>query len=73
MAMIPLAEYARRLGKARNAVYHKYLNGTFKTAKKMGRDIWIDEDEPYIDARVTSGNYIGVRKHYYKPKKRESD
>lgn len=73
MAMIPLAEYARRLGKARNTVYHKYLNGTFRTARKMGRDIWIDEDEPYIDARVTSGNYIGVHQHYYKPKKRKSD
>ena len=67
MAMITLKEYAERLGKPRSTVYRKYMNGYLKTAKKMGRDIWIDEDEPYTDARVKSGNYIGVRKRYYTP------
>lgn len=72
MAMIPLAEYAKRIGKSRNTVYHKYLNGTFKTAQKMGRDIWIDEDEPYTDQRIKSGNYIDWKYGYrYQKQRRE--
>ena len=62
MAMIPLAEYAARHGKLRNTVYRKYQYGSFKTARKMGRDIWIDEDEPYDDKRIKSGRYIDWRK-----------
>lgn len=59
MAMITLKEYAARLGKPRNTVYRKYQNGYLKTAVKMGRDIWIDENEPYTDARIKSGKYVG--------------
>ena len=59
MAMITLKEYAERLGKPRNTVYRKYQNGYLKTAVKKGRDIWIDENEPYTDARIKSGKYIG--------------
>lgn len=73
MAMIPLAEYARRLGKPRNSVYHKYQNGYLKTAVKMGRDIWVDENEPYIDGRVKTGKYIGFRYGYqYQKQRREA-
>lgn len=61
MAMITLKEYAQRLGKPRNTVYRKYENGGLKTARKMGRDIWVDEDEPYIDARVRTGRYVNWR------------
>lgn len=64
MAMITLKEYAERLGKARAVVYQKYQRGGFKTAEKRGRDIWIDEDEPYIDERVKSGKFIGWRYGY---------
>lgn len=64
MAMIPLKEYAARLGKDRAVVYQKYKRGGFKTAEKRGRDIWLDENEPYIDERVKSGKYIGFRYGY---------
>lgn len=63
MAKITLAEYAQRIGKPRSTVYRKYQNGHLK-AEKMGRDIWIEEDEPYVDARVKSGRFVGWRKKY---------
>lgn len=64
MALIPLIEYGRRHGKERHTVFKKYQRGGFKTAQKIGRDILIDEDEPYIDARVKNGKYVGWRYGY---------
>ncbi len=61
MAMITLKEYAERLGKNPVIVRQKALRGTFKTAVKRGRDWWIDEDEPYEDARIKTGEYIDFR------------
>lgn len=72
MGLITLKEYSARIGKERSVVYQKYQRGGFKTAVKMGRDIWIDEDEPYIDERVKSGKYVGWRKMYdYQKRYRE--
>lgn len=65
MAIITLKEYAERHGKQPVIVRQKALRGGFRTAKKLGRDWFIDEDEPYIDERVTSGKYVG------KPRKRK--
>ena len=64
MALITLKEYSERIGKDRSIVYNKYRRGGFKTAVKLGRDIWIDEDEQYIDERVKSGKYIGWHKDF---------
>ena len=64
MAMITLKEYSERIGKERSIVYNKYKRGGFETAVKKGRDIWIDEDEPYIDNRVKTGKYVGWRKDF---------
>lgn len=64
MAMITLKEYAARIGKDRAIVYQKYQRGGFKTAEKRGRDIWLDENEPYIDGRVKSGKFVGWRYGY---------
>ena len=61
MALIPLKEYAERLGKNPVTARQKALRGGFKTAQKMGRDWFIDEDEPYEDNRIKSGDYIGFR------------
>ena len=61
MALIPLKEYAERLGKNPVTARQKALRGGFKTAKKMGRDWFIEEDEPYEDNRIKSGDYIGFR------------
>lgn len=62
MALITLKEYAERIGKPRDTVYHKAIRGGFKTARKLGRDWFIDEDEPYGDRRIKSGNYRNWRK-----------
>ena len=62
MAMITLREYAERHGKEPVSVRQKAQRGGFQTAQKLGRDWIIDEDEPYIDGRVTSGKYQGWRK-----------
>lgn len=64
MAIISLKEYAIRHGKSPVSVRQKALRGNFRTAQKVGRDWVIDENEPYIDERVTSGKYVG------KPRKR---
>lgn len=62
MSMIPLKEYAERLGKNPQVVYQKAARGTFRTAKKIGRQWFIEETEPYNDSRVTSGKYVGLRR-----------
>ena len=62
MAKIPLKDYAEKIGKSRTSCYNKYKRGGFQSAVKLGRDIWIDEDEPFLDDRITSGKYIGFRK-----------
>ena len=53
MAMILLREYAKKHGKTANAMRIKAERGNFKTAKKFGRDWFIDENEPLIDLRYT--------------------
>ena len=62
MALISLVEYAERHGKSRTTVQQKAKRGGFRTAQKIGRNWVIDENEPYEDNRVTSGNYIDWRK-----------
>lgn len=71
MARITLKDYALRLGKDTVAVRHKAQRGGFHTAEKFGRDWTIDEDEPYIDKRVTSGAYAGWREKFQKEGKIE--
>lgn len=62
MAMIPLTEYAKRHGRNPVTCRQKALRGGFQTARKIGRDWMIDEDEPCTDLRVKSGKYVGARK-----------
>ena len=61
VGMISLKEYAERHGKAPVSVRQKAARGGFKTAQKIGRDWVIDENEPYDDKRIQSGDYIGFR------------
>jgi hypothetical protein len=49
--LIPILEYAKMHNKALRTVQQKAKLGNFKTAKKIGRDWFIDRDEPYIDYR----------------------
>lgn len=53
MAMILLREYAKKHGKTANALRIKAERGNFKTAKKYGRDWFIDENEPLVDLRYS--------------------
>lgn len=62
MAMITLKEYAERHGKDNSNLGRMAKQGRFKTAIKMGRDWFIDENEPFVDTRIKSGKYIGWRK-----------
>lgn len=48
--LIPLAEYARRLGKTHQTVRQKVTRGNLK-AQKIGKTWMIEEDEPYDDLR----------------------
>jgi len=63
MAMILLNEYAKKHGRHPSTVIRKVKRGTLKTAKKIGWQWFIDEDEPYIDHRIKSGKYVGWRKY----------
>lgn len=55
--MIPLKEYALRLNKSPDNARHLAQRGSFNTAQKLGRDWFVDEDEPWPDRRVKSGAY----------------
>lgn len=61
MALITLKEYALRHGRDPVVMRQKAIRGGFKTTRKMGRDWFIEEDEPLIDGRVKSGKYVGFR------------
>lgn len=62
MGMIPLKDYALKHGRNPATFRQKAIRGGFLTAQKIGRDWMIDEDEPYIDRRVKSGEYVDWRK-----------
>ena len=55
--LIPLTEYAKRHGKAPANARQLAGRGSFVTARKMGRDWFVDEDEPWPDRRVKTGAY----------------
>lgn len=58
MALITLAEYARRHG--RNPATLRQNVSRFKTVCKVGNTWLIDEDEPFpADRRIKSGRFIG--------------
>ena len=64
MALITLKEYAERCGRKLVSVRQKMHRGGFKTARKIGRQYFIDEAEPYVDERIISGAYIGFHDGY---------
>lgn len=66
MDKITLKEYAERLGKKHDTCRQQANRGAFKTAERIGRDWFIDPNEPYPDRRVKTGDYIGFRDKYKK-------
>ena len=55
--MIPLKEYAEKLGKNPVVAAQKAGRGTFQTARKIGCQWFVEETEPWPDLRVKSGKY----------------
>ncbi len=72
MALIPLAEYARRHRHRPDVARHMAMRGGFRSAIKMGRDWFVDEEEPWTDRRVKTGKYrdkyARIRAEYQKKK-----
>ena len=60
--MIPIAEYAKRIGKATITVADKCRRGSLPGARKIGRDWFVPNDAPYTDLRIKTGSYIGSKK-----------
>ena len=60
--LIPLTEYAARIGKAPRSVRQKCQAGKVPGAVKIGRDWLIPAGTPYPDARVKSGRYRDWRR-----------
>lgn len=60
--LIPISEYAARIGKAATTIRQKCQRGTLTGAVKLGRDWFVPADTTYTDSRVKSGEYKGWRK-----------
>lgn len=60
--MIPIAEYARQIGKATITVADKCRRGNLPGARKIGRDWFVPKDAEYPDLRIKSGKYIDARR-----------
>ena len=65
--MIPINEYAAKIGKAPTSIRQKCQRGTLPGAVKIGRDWLIPADAPYPDNRVKSGEYRDWRKQKETP------
>lgn len=57
MEKIPLTEYAKQHGIDPITARHRAARKAYKTTVKIGRDWFIDSDEPHIDNRIKSGKY----------------
>lgn len=53
-----LAAYAAKNGKTESAARRMALRGSFQTARKIGRNWVIEDDEPWPDRRIKSGKYV---------------
>lgn len=60
--MIPIAEYAKSIGKATITVADKCRRGSLPGARKIGRDWFVPRDAEYPDMRIKSGNHVGQRR-----------
>lgn len=60
--MIPIAEYAGKIGRATITVADKCRRGALPGARKIGRDWFVPADAEYPDYRVKSGKYVGSKK-----------
>lgn len=56
--LVSLTEYAKFHGVDPSTVRQRAIRGAYQTARKIGRNWAIDKDEPHIDHRIKSGQYI---------------
>ena len=56
--LISLSDYAKLNGIDPATVRQRVLRGSYKTAKKIGRNWVIDKNEPHVDHRIKSGRYV---------------
>lgn len=61
--LIPIADYAKKIGKATITVADKCRRGALPGARKIGRDWFVPADAEYPDYRVHSGKYVGVKRY----------
>ena len=55
---ITLAEYAKLNGIDPATVRQRAIRGAYQTARKLGRNWVIDKNEPHVDHRIKSGQYV---------------
>jgi hypothetical protein len=61
--LLPLVEYAAKVHRDPASIRQRILRGNFPSAVKMGRNWFVPEDAPYDDNRVTSGEYVGLKRN----------
>ena len=71
--LIALADYARRHGRDPATARQRAGRGAFQSAVKIGRDWLIDDQEPWIDSRIHTGEYINARKQEIKEHEKMTD
>ncbi|MDL2293952.1 hypothetical protein LJC60_04890 [Ruminococcaceae bacterium OttesenSCG-928-D13] len=57
-----MKEYAEKHGIDPATARQKAGRGGYQTARKIGRDWFIDDAEPFRDLRIKTGKYKGARK-----------
>lgn len=62
--LVSTTEYARLHGIQPINVRKMLLRGGLKTAVRLGKNWYIDKDEPWPDRRVKSGKYVGWREKH---------
>ena len=61
-SLVSTTEYAAMHGRDPATVRQLLKRGSLHTAVRIGRNWFIDRNEPYPDRRVTSGAYVDWRK-----------
>ena len=68
--LIPLIKWAEQNGISLRSARSKAASGLLVTAVRQGCHWLVDDEEPAIDLRIKSGQYIGVAAHKRELQKR---
>lgn len=64
MELISLVEYAELNGIASATARQRAIRGSFKTARKIGRNWVIDKTEPLTDNRIKENNTMKTKRTF---------